>query len=532
MSVPHPHTVVGGRSLPAILRDGAARHPDRELLVFEDGAGDVSTYSWRLLHERSLAVAAHLAGLGVRPGDRVHLHLPNRPEFLLTWFAAAQLGAAIVPTNVAATAPELAYILEHAGPRVSVTDTAGARTVRAARELAGVPGAVVVCEQVDLLGLPAAADRTWPLPAPEDELAVMYTSGTTSRPKGVRITHANYVFAGEVVAAALRLTPEDRFLTVLPLFHANAQYYSTMGTLVSGGTLLLASRFSASRILEQAVRLRATVASLFAAPMRMILAQEPVPLWREHALRVVVFAQRLTHDELARWDALVGAPLLQLYGMTETIGPPLMNPLHGERRHDTIGRPVLGYTCRVVREDGSPTDVGEQGELLIGGIPGVSLMQGYLHDPQATASVLADGWLRTGDVVSVDGDGYVTFIDRTKDMIKRAGENVAASEVEAVLLEHPRVLEAAVFGVPDDVRDERVIAYVVTRSGRGADGDELIAWCAERLARFRVPEHIELVSELPRTAVGKVVKHALRADFLDRHTGPSPLKATTQEERT
>lgn len=519
MTPDHDLTVVGGRTLPAMLREGAARHPDRELLVFDDGAGDVSSFSWREVHERARALAAHLADLGLGRGDRLHLHLANRPEFLLAWFAAAELGASIVPTNVAATASELAYIIGHSGPRASITAAEGAEVVDAARDLAEAPGPVVVCEDADLLGLVPAGDRTWPAPEAADELAVLYTSGTTSLPKGVRITQANYVYAGEVIAAALRLTPEDRFLTVLPLFHANAQCYSTMGTLASGGTLLLVARFSASRVLEQAVRLRATVASLFAAPMRMILAQEPSPLWRDHRLRVVLFAQRLTPAELARWDELVGAPLLQLYGMTETIGPPLMNPLHGERRHDTVGRPVLGYACRVVREDGTPAGVGEPGELLVGGIPGVSLMRGYLEDPESTAAALAGGWLRTGDVVSVDADGYVTFVDRTKDMIKRAGENVAASEVEAVLLDHPTVIDAAVFGVPDAMRDERVIAYVVARPGHAATGEELIAWCAERLSRFRVPEHVEVTTQLPRTAVGKVMKHALRADFLDHHIG-------------
>jgi crotonobetaine/carnitine-CoA ligase len=432
----------------------------------------------------------------------VHLHLPNRPEFVLTWFAAAELGAAIVPTNVAAAPAEMAYIIGHAQAPISVTDAGGASTVAAARQALPRGGDVVVCEEADLLGLPTAVDRSWTPPAPGDELAVLYTSGTTSRPKGVRITHANYIYAGEVVAAALRLTAQDRFLTVLPLFHANAQYYSTMGTLVSGGTLL-----------------RASVASLFAAPMRMILAQKPSPRWREHSLRVVLFAQRLTAEELARWDAVVGAPLLQLYGMTETIGPPLMNPLYGERRHHSVGRPVLGYACRVVREDGTPAGVGEPGELLVSGVPGVSLMQGYLDDPQATADALRDGWLRTGDIVSVDADGFVTFVDRTKDMIKRAGENVAASEVEAVLLEHPGVADAAVFGVPDAMRDEQVIAYVVPRFGDAVSDEELVAWCAERLSKFRVPQHVVVTTDLPRTAVGKVMKHALRADFLDRNTG-------------
>jgi crotonobetaine/carnitine-CoA ligase len=514
-----PLTVVGSRTVPALLHAGASDHPDRPLLVFEDAVGEVSTYSWKRVADLSTAFGARLAALGIGRGDRIHVHLPNRPEFLVAWFAAAQLGAVIVPTNTNAVAAELSFVLEHSRASVSLTDAEGRQAVRSAWDLLDAERPILLCEEERLLDQLPPARRRPADAVPGDLLSIMYTSGTTSRPKGVRITHANYVYAGEVVASALRLTREDRFLIVLPLFHANAQCYATMSTLVSGGTLILAARFSASRALDQAARLRATVTSLFAAPMRMILAQDPSPLWREHNLRVVVFAQNLSDAELARWDALVGAPLLQLYGMTETVGPPLMNPLDGERRHNTVGRPVLGYACRIVRADGSPTAVGEPGELLVSGIPGISLMDGYLDDAAATASAFVDGWLRTGDIVARDAEGYVTFIDRDKDMIKRAGENIAASEVEAVLLSHPAVRDAAVFGVPDEIRDEQVIAYVVASRRLEPGSHELVAWCAEHLAKFRVPQHVEIVAELPRTAVGKVMKHVLRADYINRRTG-------------
>ena len=324
------------------------------------------------------------------------------------------------------------------------------------------------------------------------------------------MTHANYMYAGETTAAALKLTPEDRFLTVLPLFHANAQYYSTMGTLVAGGTIVLARRFSASRYADLAIRHSASVGSLFAAPIRMILSQEPAEYWKHNQLRVVIFAQDLTDREHGEWLRRMNVPLLQLYGMTETIGPPVVNSLLWPRRHDAIGRPALGYHVRIRRDDGLPAAIGEAGELLIGGVPGVSLMAGYLDDPDATAAVLANGWLATGDIVRRDPDGLLRFVGRTRDMIKRAGENVAAGEVEAVLLDHPDVADAAVVGVPDPIRDEQIVAFVVRRDGTNPSDEALHDWCAARLASFRVPSHFRTVAELPRTPVGKIQKHRLQ----------------------
>jgi len=510
-------TVVGDRTVGGVLLDGAERHPDRELLVYDplDG-GAPQRYTWAQAVGASAALAGQLARAGVGPGDAVHLHLPNRPEFLFAWFAAAFLGARIVPTNVAAVAAEIAYILDHSDAAVSLTDEDGAAAVDAARRLAQVRGPLLVCERD--LDLRAASGPIDVAAGPRDDLAVMYTSGTTSRPKGVRVTHANYLFAGETVAAGLRLTDADRFLVVLPLFHANAQYYSTMSTLVSGGTIVLARRFTASGFADLAIRHEATVASLFAAPIRMILAQTAHAHWRDHQLRIVAYAQDLTDGELRRWNETIAAPLLQLYGMTETIGPPLMNAIGGRRRHDAIGRPALGYRCRIVREDGSPAAPGEPGELLVAGTPGVSLMAGYLDDPAATAAVLRDGWLHTGDLVRLGDDGLVRFVGRTRDMIKRAGENVAAGEVESVLLDHPAVSDAAVVGVPDTMRDERIVAFVTLAPGAQASADQLRAWCAERLATFRVPEHVSVETELPRTAVGKVQKHQLRAAWAARES--------------
>jgi len=418
----------------------------------------------------------------------------------------------MVPTNVASSLPELEYILGHVGAALSVTDADGIDIVRRARRGAGVPDAVW---RSDALPGANGTELSRETVDPRADLAIMYTSGTTSRPKGVRVTHANYVFAGESVAAGLGLGPDDRFLVVLPLFHANAQYYSVMSALVTGATIVLAARFSASGWVDTAIRHRATVGSLFAAPIRMILAKPSHPRWRSHALRVVAFAQNLTAAEHGAWERTVGAPLLQLYGMTETIGPPLMNPLWAARRHDSLGRVVLGYRCLVTDRDGTCVTPGQVGELRVGGVPGVSLMAGYLDDPEATEQTLMDGWLRTGDLVREDPDGLLTFVARAKDMIKRAGENIAAGEIEDVLMGHPAVLDAAVVGIPDPMRDETIVAFIVTADGE-VDADALRDWCADRLARFRVPEFFAARTALPRTSVGKIQKQVLRDEWVTR----------------
>ena len=503
-------TAVSGRTVWDVLADGARTHPGRTLLVVEDRDGSVSNLSWSQVVDRSTVLAALLEGEGISKGDYLHVHLPNRFEFLVVLFAAARLGAVIVPTNTNASVDELAFIIEHSKSRLSLVDSVGSETVVAAREVAGHGGTILICEELDLL---AQASRSVAGNAVDasDNLAVMYTSGTTSRPKGVQVTHANYLWAGEVVSDALRLTPEDRVLTVLPLFHANAQFYTVMSALVTGATIVLLPSFSASGFLGQVAHHRVTVASLFAAPIRMILAKSdkyagPQP----KNLRAVLYAQNLSERDLDRWEQLVGVPLFQLYGMTETIAPPVFTPLSGHPPLHAIGRVVPGYVCRVEREDGTAAGEGDSGQLLVRGEPGITLMRGYLHDPEATQKSMKDGWLYTGDVVRIEPRGYLSFVDRQGDMIKRSGENIASTEVEAAISMHPSVEDVAVFGIPDEFFDEEVVAAVVPRDGAILTVEEIATWCVDHLAKFRVPGRIIIVDSLPRTAVGKIQKGVLR----------------------
>ena len=502
----------GTDTIVSVLTRRASEQPSAPFLVFDDLDGGVQRRSYEAMATRAALTAGVLARHGIGRGDKVHVHLWNCPEFFDLWFGAAWLGAVIVPTNPLLTANELAYVVGHAATKLSVTQpdllsslssAVGDRPVLVAGEPADGAGSL----DDELARASAAAPRH---PAPADVAAVLYTSGTTSRPKGVLVTHANYLHVGEVVAQHLRVTPGDRMLITLPLFHANAQYYSTMSALVTGSSVIVMARFSASRWATVAAQHHATLASLFAAPIRMLLAQPRSDDDARNELRAVLFSQNVTEVQLEEFEVRFGCPLLQLYGMTETIAPPTLNPLYGERRNMTIGRPTLGARLRVVGEDGADVNDGEVGELLVGGEPGATLMAGYLGDEEATRAAVVDGWLQTGDNVCVDEAGYFHFVDRAKDMIKRAGENVAASEIESAINAHPSVFESAAIGVPDAMRDEAIKAYVVLANKTSVTEDELIEWCASRLAAFKVPGNIEFVDGLPRTSVGKIQKEELR----------------------
>jgi len=516
-------------TLSALLAEQAARHGEKDFLLFErqPGDGDDAGYRQRLTYgefEARVNRACHLlAARGLRPGDVFNLHLPNCPAFVILWFAAARLGAVMMPTNVLASADELTYLLEHSASKIAFTTREYLPVVEKCRANCGGLREILLCDPFTAAPaagsfeaeLPACPDEAWICPAQDTSLAaIMYTSGTTSKPKGVMVTHANYIAAGRTVADRLELGEHDRQFVVLPLFHGNAQYYSVMSALLRGAGVALMDRFSASRYFDKCIEYRCTVASLFAAPMRMILAQPENPAHRENALRVVIFAQSITAAQLDDWRRRFGAPLLQIWGMTETMGPPLMNPLHGERRNWTVGKPAGDYEIALLDEQGRPVSDGREGEIAVRGEPGRTIMAGYFRNEEATAQTIRDGWLYSGDNAVRDEDGFYRFVDRKKDMIKRSGENVSAAEVENVLMQHPGVFECAVVGIPDEIRDEQIVAVAVRRPQADIDAAELIDFCAERLAGFRVPSKVVFEDSLPKTSVGKIQKHLLRAALM------------------
>ncbi|MGX9134619.1 AMP-binding protein [Rummeliibacillus sp. JY-2-4R] len=512
--------IIGENTLRSLLKAKVELHGEKKFICFEDADGKRFEKSYIEFQQEVNKLSNAFLDLGIQKRDHIVLHLPNNMEFLSTWFALANIGAIMVPTNILSTADEMKYIINHSEAVVLMTEVEYLDKFEQIRdEIPTIQMRIVTrnmksIENVlnfDVL-LANASDNTENLPeiASEDVAAMLYTSGTTSKPKGVEVTHANYIYAGELLSKSINLTEEDRPFIVLPLFHGNAQYYTTMSALVVGASIALTEKFSASRYFKQAKALGGTVGSLFAAPIRMILAKEYDTADQVNSIRLIMFAQSIAEHQITSFEEKFNLKLLQMYGMTETIGVPLINPINDIRKNMSIGRPSIGYEVKLLDDHGYEVTRGEVGQIAVKGVRGRTLMKGYFKNDEATEQTFQGDFLLTGDNARIGEDGYFYFVDRKKDMIKRSGENVAANEVESALVEHAAVYEAAVIGIPDDMRDEAIKAYVILNKDSIVTESELIDHCKARLAKFKVPDLIEFVEDFPRTPVGKIQKHILR----------------------
>ena len=543
------------------------KYPDSPFLRFEISEHEHTEWSYSEFDGLVGQVAGSLAKLGVSRGRSVHLALANSPLFVAVWLAALRLGGWIVPSDPHGRAPELADHISRTNPAVGICASDRAAVYREAVDAAGKqflsaadaqssgtqssstentarndtarkstlrplqsPEVLALEESpsgiaalADIASEAVSADAASPVatsdllgnPSSRDLAAVPFTSGTTGRPKGVEITQANYAFCGKVMAEAASLHADHRWLVVLPLFHANAQYYSFASAIWAGASVALMPAFSASRFLAQAKRHQATHASLFAAPMRMILARgaEPVEGLRlEHCW----FAQNVTSQQHAQLGELLGCAPRQLYGMTETIPAVLSDRLDDLADPSSMGRVTPGCAVQVQDEDGNETASGEVGEVAVAGEPGISLFKGYMDDPETTSASFRNGWFLTGDRARRDKHGRHYFAGRHSEILKVAGENVSVVEIEQHLAEHPDVLEAAVVGRPDAMRDEVPVGYVVAADPSAPPSQEsLRRWCEERLSKPKRPQSFTLLDELPRTSVGKIRKFLLAEQAAD-----------------
>jgi fatty-acyl-CoA synthase len=495
-----------------VLAHHADRAPDRAITVFE---GQTTTYGE--MTRQAVALAAGLAHGGVARGDVVALLTYNCPEFLETVFAANYLGAIAMPINWRLAAPEVRYILEHSGARALVCDEA---LITLANEaIKGMEGpllAVTVSPTTmdgwttlaELRATPGAAS---PVSVGADDVhRLMYTSGTTGRPKGVMITHANLAWKNLAHVIEFGFTGHDLGLAAGPLYHVGALDLTTTSLIAAGATIIIHRSFDAAAVVDELERSGVTTVWLAPAMVNAIMALPDIERRDLSSVRVVVnggekmpvpLIERLQRTFPSAWFA-------DAYGLTETVsGDTFLDRESIVSRIGSVGRPCLYLELDIWDEQGVSLPAGERGEIVL---RGPKVFKGYWRDPAATTAAFAGGWFHTGDVGVRDDDGYLYIVDRFKDMIVSGGENIASSEVERVLYEHSSVLEVAVVGRRDDRWGEVPVAFVVLRRDEPVTADELIEHCSGQLARFKVPKAISFLDALPRNPSGKVLKRELR----------------------
>lgn len=499
--------------LVGLLARSAALWPDKPAWVF-DGTGERLTFAE--VDRRTGELALALRSLGARPGDRVAVMLRNVPEFPLLWLALAKIGAVLVPVNINYRELDGAHVLAHSGARFAV----------AADEFVGLLNTIAPDTSVERVLTPAELAGLipdQPPPAfsavPEQPANIQYTSGTTGAPKGCVLPHRYWTTLAHSLAVDFpSLTDTDTMLTAQPFHYIDPQWNVALG-LASGATLVVLDRFHPSTFWAKVREYEVTWFYCLGLMPTLLLRQPESASDTAHKVRAISASAipRELHAELeARW----GVPWYEAFGMTETGGDIRVT----EADHDeTVGTGCIGTPSRdreamIVDENGKPLPRGETGELVLRGI---GLMHGYLDNPEATAKAFRDGWFHTGDLASMDDRGRVYFVGRTKDMIRRSGENVSADEVERALLLHPAVRLAAVLAVPDELRGEEIKAYVVLDGHTAEDlpPGTLAEFCATKLAYFKVPRYWAYADALPLTPSERVAKGELRAAATDLRAG-------------
>jgi long-chain acyl-CoA synthetase len=505
-------------SLATVLAEAARKYPNKVAVI--DGATRVT---YRELWGETLGYAAGLRELGVGPGDTVAIQIPNLLDFPRVYYAALAVGATIVPMHLLLTAEENAYVLRDSGAKLLVAHSSQLAGAAAAARLAGVgvvsvgpmpPGVPDAPSRLEDVSATVPPLRSYVGREAEDIAVVFYTSGTTGKPKGALLTHLNLVMNTMVnVFDIHQMSPDDVVLGCLPLFHIFGQTIGMNGTFRLGGTLVLLARFTGEAAIDLMVREDVTI--FHGVPTMYIgLLEAAAKADRLPELQFCVSGgASLPVVVLERVAETFKTTIFEGYGLSETSPTATANqPAYGVRA-GTVGHPIWGVEVEIARPEIDERielmETGELGEIVL---RGHNVFAGYLNNPEATREAVVDGWFRTGDLGTRDADGFITIVDRKKDLVIRGGFNVYPREVEEALARHPAVQQVAVIGVPDPVLGEEICAVVVPDPG-GITADELIEWSKEKLGKHKYPRQVRFVEELPLGPSHKVLKRELRKTY-------------------
>ena len=493
-------------NLGSILQASAEERPAHPAIRLNDQA-----LSYADLDRAARGVATSLRARGVQPGDAVALMIPNLPDFSVCYFGILYAGCTVVPLNVLLSAPEVRYHLEDSDARLLVAHRLFAEPAGAGASEAGVP---VVWSGGDGDDSVAALAADPPLKSlhptlPTDTAVILYTSGTTGKPKGAELTHSNLLLnCAMVLPRLVPVSRDDVALATLPLFHSFGQTCIQNGMFALGGTITLLPRFSAEEAFEIIQRDGVTVFAGVPTMYFALLHCDGADRYDTSSLRICLSGGApMPVDVMKAFEAKYPVTILEGYGLSETSPIASFNVADRPRKPGSVGYPVWGVEMSIHGENDEPLADGEVGEICI---RGHNIMKGYLKRPEATAEALRGGWFHSGDIGVRDADGAYTIVDRKKDMILRGGFNVYPREVEEVLYGHESIVEAAVIGVEHERHGEEVKAVVALAAGHRLTADELIVWCKERLAAYKYPRIVEFADELPKGPTGKILKRELR----------------------
>ena len=505
------------RTIGRLLADKAGRIGDRTWLIFGD-----RRYTYAQAHDLSNRYANGFRGLGIRKGDHVAVMMANCPEFIWTIWGLGKLGAVTVPLNTAARGELLKYFISQSDSTCVVVSAELAdrvaealgndHNVRAFCTLGGA-GALAHCGRT-LVDLAAFADASAEEPDPSQVLAsdpqyIMYTSGTTGPSKGVISPHSQAHGVGRSLAQNFGYRPDDVVYTCLPLFHGNALWYSCYAAFWADCALAVSARFSASSFWDEIRATGATQFNALGAMTNILLRAQPSPRDREHRVRQAMLVP-LSPDVYREVSERFGVQVTSLYAMTETFAVTMFTPDDPVSKGSSAGKPRGLSELLIVNDEDDPLPVGEVGEICVRPCePGI-VMSGYYKMPEATVRDTRNLWLHTGDRGRLDGDGYLYFVDRKKEAIRRRGENITAYEVEMLVARHPAVMEVAAVPVTSELSEDEVMIYVVCREGQKVSEEELVRFANRNMAHFMVPRFVHFIDALPKTASEKIEKYKLK----------------------